>query len=79
MFLPWGTWVAQLVKCLTLDLSSGHDPRVVRLSPVFGSVLGMELASDSFSPSPASPPTLKKQNKTKQEMCFNLKTAEAIS
>ena len=24
-----GTWVAQLVKCLTLDFRSGHDLRVV--------------------------------------------------
>ena len=23
----WGTWVAQLVKCLTPDLGSGHDLR----------------------------------------------------
>ena len=28
-----GTWVAQLVKCPTLDFGSGHDLRVMRLSP----------------------------------------------
>ena len=37
-----GTWVAQLVK--PLDFGSGHDLRVVRLSPTLGSVLGMEPA-----------------------------------
>ena len=34
-----GAWVAQLVQCLALDFSSGHDPRVMRLSPTLGSVL----------------------------------------
>ena len=29
-----GTWVAQLVKCLTLDFGSGHDLRVMRSSPM---------------------------------------------
>ncbi|XP_064427151.1 cell growth regulator with RING finger domain protein 1 isoform X2 [Mirounga angustirostris] len=29
----WGTWVAQLVKCSTLDFGSGHHLRVVRSSP----------------------------------------------
>ena len=24
--LPWGTWVAQLVKQLALSFGSGHDP-----------------------------------------------------
>ena len=31
-------WVAQLVKCSTLDFGSGHDLRVVRLSPGLGSL-----------------------------------------
>ena len=39
-----GTWVAQSVKHLTLDFSSGHDLRVVRPSPALDSVLGMEPA-----------------------------------
>ena len=38
----WGTWMAQLVKCPTTDFGSDHDFRVVRLSPMLGSVLGME-------------------------------------
>ena len=47
----WGAWVAQLVKCLTVDFGSGHDPRVVGWSPVLGSVLGVDPAWDSLSPS----------------------------
>ena len=46
-----GTWMAQLVKHLTHDLSSGLDLRVLSSSPALGSALGMK-------------PTLKK-NKTK--------------
>ena len=34
-----GTWVAQLVKCLTLDDSLGHVLRVVRRSPASGFML----------------------------------------
>jgi len=29
----WGTWVAQLIRHPILDFGSGHDLRVVRLSP----------------------------------------------
>ena len=36
--------MAQSVKSPTLDVGSGHDLRVVRLSPASGSVLSMELA-----------------------------------
>ena len=32
-------WVAQLVKCLTFNLSSGHELMVIRVSPTLGSVL----------------------------------------
>ena len=39
-----GAWVAQSVEHLTLDFSSGHDPRVVGFSPASGSVLSMEPA-----------------------------------
>ena len=39
----WGTCVAQLVKCLTLDFSSCHL-RVMRLSPELGSTLSGESA-----------------------------------
>ena len=44
----WGTWVAQLVKRLTHGFSSGHDLRVVRLSPVLGSTITGESAWDSL-------------------------------
>ena len=37
-----GTWVAQWVKHLILDFSSGHDHIVMRLSSSMGFVLGME-------------------------------------
>ena len=50
----WGAWVAQSVKCLTLQLSSGLDLRVMGLSPTSGSVLtaqSLEPASNSVSPS----------------------------
>ena len=36
--------MALLVKRLTLDFGSGHDLRVMRLSPTPGSVLGVESA-----------------------------------
>ena len=42
-----GTWVARLVKRLTLDLGSGHDLTVPEFEPpALGSVL---TARDSFS------------------------------
>ena len=45
-----GTWVAQSIKHPTLDLDSGHDVRVMKFSPVSGSVLSGESAWDSLSP-----------------------------
>ena len=39
-----GTWVAQLVKHPTLGFSSSQDFGVVRLSPMWGSVLSSESA-----------------------------------
>ena len=36
----WSAWVAQLLKCPTLDFGSGHDLRVVKLSPISGSFRG---------------------------------------
>ena len=36
------SWVAQLFEYLTLDFSSGHDPRVVGWSPASNSVLSVE-------------------------------------
>lgn len=35
----------------TLDFSSSHDLKVVRLSPMMGSMLSVEPAWDSLSPS----------------------------
>ena len=40
--------MAQSVECLTPDFSSGHDLRVMRSSPVLGSVLGVEIPQDSL-------------------------------
>ena len=48
-----GCWMAQLVKHSTLDFSSGHDLRVMGLSPTSDFALGMEPALDSFFPSPS--------------------------
>ena len=53
-----GTWVAQLVECLTLDFSLGHGLRVMELSPILGSLLSEEsaCASPSAPPPALSPP-----------------------
>ena len=47
-----GAWLAQLVKCPTLDFGSGHDLKVVRLIPMSGSILGV--LPLSLCPSPLS-------------------------
>ena len=47
--LIWDTRVAKLVEHLTLEFSSGHDPRVMGLSPMSGSALNVEPARDSLS------------------------------
>ena len=39
-----GAWVAQLVQCLSLDFSSGHNLGILRSNPVLGSVLSGESA-----------------------------------
>ena len=44
-----GTWVAQLVKHLTLDFGSSHDLRVLRSSSMWGLPLSMESANPSLS------------------------------
>ena len=49
-----GYWMAQLVTYLALGFSSGRGLRVVRSSPMSGSVLSME----SACPSPSGPLTL---------------------
>ena len=41
---PWGAWMAQLFKCVTLGFGLGHDFRVVRLNPMLGSMLSEESA-----------------------------------
>ena len=38
----WGTWVAQLLKHPTLDLSAGLDLGDVSSNPTLDSMLGME-------------------------------------
>ena len=50
-----GTWVAQLVKYLTLDFHSGHDLIVHEIEPHLGSVLTVcsLLGILSLCPSPA--------------------------
>ena len=52
-----GTWVAQWVEHPTLDFGSGHDLRVMRLSPKLGSTVRVKFAcpfpSDvSLTPNP---------------------------
>lgn len=49
--------MAQSIACLNLDCGLGHDLRITRLSPVSSSLLGLEAAQDSFSPSPLAPPS----------------------
>ena len=50
-----GGWVAHSVECLTLDFSTGHNPRVVGLSPELGSTLSVERVQNSLSLCPFSP------------------------
>ena len=39
-----GIWMAQMIGLLTLDFSSGHDLSVLRLSPLWGSMLSVDPA-----------------------------------
>ena len=51
-----GTWVVQLVKCLTLDFSLGHDLMGHGIEPSIGLCAdSMETAWDSLSPSLSLP------------------------
>ena len=54
------TWVAQLVKGLTLDFGSGHDLMVHVIEPLAGLCVdsNTDLAWDSLSPSLSAPPLL---------------------
>ena len=51
----WGPWLTQSAKRLALGFGSSHDLRVMQLSPVSDSTLGM---SASLSPFPSVPPQL---------------------
>ena len=44
-----GMWVAQSVKYLNVAFGSGHDLRVLGLSPASGSLVNGKLASSSHS------------------------------
>ena len=46
----------------------GHDLRVVRSSSALGSVLGMEPAQDSLSPSSSAPHSAKKRKRKKERI-----------
>ena len=50
-----GTWVAQSVKCLTLDCGSGHDLTVGKFSPMAGSVLTVRSLLGILSLPPSLP------------------------
>ena len=56
----WGIWVAQLVKCLTLEFGSGHDLMVRGFKPCVRLCGDREVvpAWDSLSPSLSAPPPL---------------------
>ena len=43
-YLCGGTWMVQSVKCLILAFGSGHDLRVLGLSPELGFTLSSESA-----------------------------------
>ena len=68
-----GIWAAQSVEQLTLDFSSGHDLTTMESSPVLGSVLSMEPASDSLSlPLPLSPTHTHSFSKIKLKKLFKI-------
>ena len=55
----WDAWVAQLVKCLTLDFSSGYDLTVCGFEPRMGFCTdSAEPAWNFLSPSLSAPPLL---------------------
>ena len=59
-FLFRGAWVAQSVKCATLDFGSGQDLLVVRSSPEWGSTPTVQSLLEIFSLHPplSAPPLL---------------------
>ena len=44
-----GTWIAQSLRCPTLDLGSNHDIGVMRSGPKMGSALRSQCACPSLS------------------------------
>ena len=51
--MPWGMWVVQLAKCLTLDFSSGHELMVCGFEPGIGlHTISVEPAWGRLSPPP---------------------------
>ena len=63
----WGTWVAYSVKHLTLDLGSGHDPRVVGS---LGLHAKLQILSLPLCLYPACELCLKRKKKSLPQPCF---------
>lgn len=59
--------VGQSVKCPTLDCSTGHNLRVLRLSPTLGSTLGVDLLKILSRPLPLPDPTTLSLSKKKKK------------
>ena len=58
-YSPWGAWVGQSVKLLTLGFGSGHDLTVMGSSPTSCCALSTEHAAClRFSPPLFAPPLL---------------------
>ena len=55
-----GTWVAQLVKRLTLDFNSGHDLTVHEFEPRFGRYVSARSLLGILSPSLSAHPKVNK-------------------
>ena len=64
--------MAQLVKCPTFDIGSGHDLMVVGSSPVSGSTSSVEPAWDSLSPTLPLPPSQNKEIFFKHKLIFKI-------
>ena len=58
----WGAWVAQSMKRLTLESSSGRDLEVVRSSPALGCADSAETPKDLSLPHPLLLPCALSQN-----------------
>ena len=62
-YIYWGTGMAQSVQCSTLDFGSGHDLRVVRLSPT-SAVHWVWSLLEILSTFPSAPPPTHAQEHT---------------